>query len=531
MAIWETELYNNKIKLFGGVIDQPKAKDLSLAGIGKLHDIQCADWHYFLDKRLIAKAYKEATTYDILLDWWNLFLKDEGISLGSILNPGPLLTEAVFNYVYLSDAMDALAEKAGADWHIDVDKRLHFFIRSENFAPVDIEEFSDIKDIEITPAAEDYRNRQYIRAGKDTTDPQTISYKGDGKNKTFLVPYELAFEPIVKVNGKEQTVGIRGLEDNTQWYWNKGDKVVSQKENDDSVKPLTAADTLEITYQGFFDIVVLTQDQGAINAMMLTEGGTGYHDAVTDEAYLTTRQSAFESANAKLKRYASIGNRVAFRTKIPGFRAGQLINLTFPSYGIKTTEFLIESVKYAELGTDDDRFLYDVVCVDGASTGGWANFFKKMANREQKFVIRENIDEEEILITLASFTKVWTETENPNIWRELYPNDPLYPGADLFPSFSKENRVKYVTLYNGTTEIFRKPILKQMEYTPGQLTSVVLLLAYEANNVQITHIGWIGGGTATMTANTGTIVDKQPYSKIKNDLESVQIEKTDIKGW
>ena len=532
MAIWETELYNNKVKFFGGVIDHPKSKDLSLSGVGKLHDIECVDWHYFLDKRLIAKAYKEVTIHDILLDWWNLYLKDEGINLGVVINPGPLLTEAVFNYVYLSDAMDALAERAAADWYIDADKNLHFFVRSENFAPHNFKEKDAIRDLEVGSAGEDYRNRQYIRAGKDTTDPQEIKFKGDGKNKSFVVPYELAFEPKVFVNGVEQRVGIRGLEENQDWYWNKGDKVVSQAESDD-IPPLTSNDELKIIYQGFFDIVVLTQDQGAVAERMNVEGGTGFHDAVADEAYLTTRAAAFESANAKLKRFASIGRRITFRTYKTGLRAGQMTYMELPTYGLPKTEFLIESVKFSEIGTEDGRLWYDVSLVDGKATGGWANFFKKMANRDQKFVIRENIDEEEILITLASFSKTWQETDNPNIYRELFPGATLFPGNDAqhYPSFEPQDRVKYVTLYNGTTEIFRKPVLKQTELAPGVMVSVVLLLAYEANDMPITHVGWIGGSYATMAPNSGLIVDKQPFVKIKNDLESVQIEKTDIKGW
>ena len=529
-TMWEEDFYTEYEKVFGGVIDRPVAKNASLYGDAKFHGITCADWHYLAGKRIIAKAYKDMAAGDIVRDIIDNYLASEGIKAGDI-QQGPVITEAIFNYIHIDDAMESLGEKAAFEWYIDSNRFLHFFCRSAFMAPVSINETSDIRNLQVEPSAEEYRNKQYIRAGKDVTDPISKKFKGDGEATTFTVDYDLALEPVVKVNGVTQTVGIRGLETTQQWFWNKGDKVISQADGD-NVTPLKSTDTLEVIFQGYFDIVVVSYDMAAVAEMQDIEGGTGIHEAVLDDPSLTSRTSAFESASAKLRRYARIGSRVSFDTKITGLRPGQIISLDLPSFGIPQNDYLIESVKAAELGTHDGRLIYQVSCVDGAATGGWANFFKKMANTNQTYVIYENIQENEVLITLGSFEKTWSENEVPNIMKTTYPSAELFPGASVYPGFADNDRVKYVSFFDAANnEIFRKSIIKQAEDVPGRLISTATILPFEANGLPIKHIGWFGGSKATEALGSGILVDKQPFVKEKTDLEMMQIEKTDIRGW
>src|SRR5690348_1521442 len=63
MSIWQDELYTNLETVFSGVIDKPVSKYLSLAGNGKLHNINCTDWIYLADKKIVAKAYNVIYEY------------------------------------------------------------------------------------------------------------------------------------------------------------------------------------------------------------------------------------------------------------------------------------------------------------------------------------------------------------------------------------------------------------------------------------------------------------------------------------
>lgn len=554
MSVWADELYTNLETVFGGVIDKPVSNYLSLANNAKIHKIQCVDYLYISDKRIIAKVYTNLTAGYIIKDILTNYLTVEGVTAGTIQD-GPNVTQAVFNYCTVTTAIQKLAEMAGFEFNIDANKQLNFFHRATNYNDTVITETSTIQNVQVEPVAEDYRNKQYIKAGMDTTDPQTEVKTGDGTSTSFVLSYPLATVPTITLGGVNQSVGIRGVETGKQWYWNKGENIISA---DNGATPLTSAQALTITYRGLFNIVAISYDQAEINRMQGLDGTTGIVESVVDDPLSTTRQAAFDSASAKLKRYAKVGRRITFDTTISGLGVGQLINVTLPTYNIDDY-YLIESCKAVELGTDDGRLLYSLSVVDGSATGGWANFFIQLAAANNNFVVRENIQQNEILSTYQSFTKNWLQTDSINIFKDVLPSDTLYPSATLYPEFEDYNRVKYVAFYDASNnEIFRKQITKQTLGTSNgvtTLTSTTYIAPFDMQNTSgdfnylypsgtlypndllflafnnVSYIGWVGGASANSTAGSGYIVDKQAYNHTKTNLESIQIDKFDTKGW
>jgi hypothetical protein len=513
---------------FGGVIDKPVTQYLSLANNSKVHQIQCVDYLYISDKKIIAKVYQNMLAGAIVKDIITNYLAADGITQGTIQD-GPIVTEAVFNYINTTRAFERLAEIAGFEFNIDRNKQLQFFHRATNYNNTVINETSAIKNVQVEPVAEDYRNKQYIKAGMDTTSPQTKSFKGDGTNKTFTLDYPVAKVPTISVNGVSKTVGIKGVDTGKDWYWNKGENVISQ---DDAATALTTVQTLTVTYQGLFNIVAVTYDQAEIIRMQALDGTTGIYENVSDDPYITSRQPAFDDANAKLKRYAKVGRRITFDTYINDLDVGQLVQVTLPSFGINDY-YLVEKSRASELGTIDGRLMYSVSIVDGSATGGWANFFKKLANKGEAYVLRENIQENEVLATLSTFSKTWSLVDmTGNIFKKTYPSSSLYPGSNVYPSFEDSDRVKFLVFYDASNnEIFRKAItLQSVTSNNKQITSTTYIAPYEAN-VSIAYVGWIGGATASISAGSGVLVDKQTFSKVKSNLESIQIDKIDTQGW
>jgi len=79
------------------------------------------------------------------------------------------------------------------------------------------------------------------------------------------------------------------------------------------------------------------------------------------------------------------------------------------------------------------------------------------------------------------------------------------------------------------TEFFRKTVTSSAEGTnPNEAITTVYVAPYEANQ-QIEEIGWFGGA-ATGAADSGTLIARVLYSKLKDNLESIQIERTDTVG-
>ena len=110
--------------LFSGWIDKPIK--YSPYGDGVFyHRITCMDNHYLADKRIISRAYQDEAVEDIVQDIFTDFLSGEGITVGQI-DTGVTIKEAIFNYITVSDALNALADKVGYYWQISHDRKLYF---------------------------------------------------------------------------------------------------------------------------------------------------------------------------------------------------------------------------------------------------------------------------------------------------------------------------------------------------------------------------------------------------------------------
>lgn len=518
------EVIENNIVLFCGVIESIQERKLAHGVIG--HRVKCIDYHYKADKRIIAKAYVQETFQNIVSDIVATYLVDEDITIGNI-EDGPVIEEAVFNYVRVSDALDSLAEKTGFWWKIDCNKMIHFVRKETYAAPFGIDTSNIEKDsLTVENGNPQYRNKQYSKGGTAVTDPQTEVKRGDGDAQSFILEFPVAKVPTVEVSigggaWQQQTVGIRQLEE-AHWHWSKGDQVISQNSDD---SPLTVNDRLRVTYRGEFPIVAVSMIPEQIEDRKDIEGGTGMVEQVIDDPNISSVESAFELANAKLEKYGVIGRRVKFRTWEHGLESGQIVKATFPEHRLTSNELLIESISISK---SDQTIWYNVTAVEGPVSDSWSKMFYHMATRGQTFVIRENISEEQILVTLQQLSKTWTEAESPNIHKSLRPTHK----PNVKPMFKYEDRVKYLSFFDASdNEIFRKLISRRTGLDTNTVSATTFISPFEANGLVIASVGWWGGWKATEVNGTGVLVDKQPFDKVKNELEAIQIDKTDQKGW
>lgn len=385
-------IYDDAELIFGGSIDEPENEGLPGGAIS--YQVSCVDHHEKADRRLVAEVYENWLAGDIVKDLRAKYLNDEGITVGTIQD-GQIINKAVFNYIPASQSLDELSEITGFQWLIRPNKQLDFFERGTFATPFDIDDTSRVDNFRIRRHRQEYRNRQYLRAGQDVTTVQTRTFKGDGETQVFTVELPLAKVPTVKVNGVTKTVGIREVETGKDWYWQKNDKTISQDK--DGTK-LTSADTLTIEFQGFYPLIIVAEDPEEINNRQSTEGGTGIYEAIEEKASIDTRDAALDYTNGLLRRYARIGKVVTFNTSQAGLKPGMLLSVTRTDHGV-SGQMLISRVTITDPGRADGELSYAIECLDGEAVGGWINFFKKMAQSGKTFVIREN----EILVKLLTF--------------------------------------------------------------------------------------------------------------------------------
>lgn len=400
-VVGQESIITDGARVFAGTIDEPD--ETAIPGSSALEfQCSCVDYNQIPDRHLVARVYENQTLGAIVRDIVTQDLAGEVITVIKVQD-GPTITKAVFNYRTATEAFNDLAELTGYAWNIDYYKDLAFFARETNLAPFSLTDTSkNFRNMSVKPTRGQYRNKQYIRAGQDITDPRTDSFKGNGKDKSYVLNFAVAKVPTVKVNGVDKTKGIRGLETGKDFYWSKGEKEITQ---DDAGTPLASTDTLDVTYQGLFPIILVSQSDSEISSRQAVEGGTGIYEAIEDDQSIDSQSLATQKADGLLRRFGRIPRIIEFETDTVGLAAGQLITINVTRHNLNA-QFLIDSVAAWDV---EGKFLrYRVRALDGESLGSWVDFFKKLAEAGRKFVIREN--EVLVLLRRSTDTVILTDT-------------------------------------------------------------------------------------------------------------------------
>lgn len=357
--------------------------------------VNCVDYNQLCDRFLVAEVYESYLAGNIVKNIIDTFMVGEGVTYTNVQD-GPTISKAVFNYGTVTQALDELSEISGYSWWIDYNKDMHFCSRLTNAAPFSLTDTSDnFRNFVVKQTRQDYRNRQYFRGGQDISSSQTETFLGDGERITFSLSLPCAKVPSsITVDAAPQDIGIRQVESGKDWYWNEGEREITQ---DTGGVKLTNANVLSVTYQGYFPIIVEAFSESAITERQTVEGGTGIYESVVTDTSINTSEAVQERAEALIRKYAEISQTIEFETDSDGLAAGQLIPVTITLHDIDA-DYLIKRVSIKDITANILR--YQVTALSGEYVGGWVDFFKGLAKAGQSYVIREN----EVLLKIRKFT-------------------------------------------------------------------------------------------------------------------------------
>jgi len=367
------------------------------------------DNHYLADKRLVVKAYTTPTDADVIVTALHTdYLNAEGVTIGSI-QAGPELTEIVFNYVTVAQALDGLAGLTGFIWFIDEQKRLFFVDRATYPAPWPWSLTTPKPRGSIPKLSEGnpkYRNRQYIRGGTGIVDRVEVQ-NGDGVKKAFAMGFPLATAPTIAVAGLgAQTVGIKVIDTGKDWYWSQGDPIVEA-----TVAPGNGT-AVTVTYEGQYPLISMARNEGERLARQAIEGGTGIIEELTDEAYHDSIDSSLESASAKLLAYARDAQKFTYETTDRGIRPGQIQPVNNPLLGLNNVDMLIESVVMTSRG--ENLEVYNITAIVGPIGESWTKFFSTILRRQTEAL---RLGGEKLLV-LFQETEDLVLAEVPSSWQQ-----------------------------------------------------------------------------------------------------------------
>lgn len=398
----EVEVLEDEELIFKGTVD-----DYDSTGTEEIYvSISCVDFSQLIDKRVVFDTFENETVEDIAKSLIADFFEEEGITEGNI-EGSMTVNKAVFNYINGNVAMNDLAEISGYNWDIDSDKNLNLFDRSTHTAPFELTDTSfNYANFSVKQRRGDYRNRQYVRAGQDVTqviENERPTPQPDGVSRSFITRFPIARKPRIFVDGNEvdpNDIGVNGIDNNRLFYFSYNSNTISQDFGEEELQP---EQTLSITYQGLYPIIVTADEAEQIQVRQEFEGGSGIYEDVVEDQNIDTREAALQFARGKLDKYGLIQSVVTFNTQEKGLKAGQLISIQNSKHNVDGT-FLIESVNGRPNGS---KMNYAVKALDGQALGGWEQFFKSLIGKGSKLVIRDN--EVLVLLNTMSESQGWQE--------------------------------------------------------------------------------------------------------------------------
>ena len=154
--------------LFGGII-KTAPQHRPGVGIGTdtiiFVDVTSNGYHSIPQRRTVSAWYRNILAGDIVKDFRDKYLSEEGITAGTISN-GATLVAYNARVKSLKEVLDELADISGFKWYIDNSKALQFKQEDAIVAAAhDIVEggvFTDFRDVSVEENLETYRNKQVI---------------------------------------------------------------------------------------------------------------------------------------------------------------------------------------------------------------------------------------------------------------------------------------------------------------------------------------------------------------------------------
>lgn len=432
--------------LFYGLINSVNSQQIGDNKI--IYQIDSVEYTSILSNRVLAFIAEEMTAKELIQTYvLPSFVGTDLNITTNLIETGIYIKKAIFNYESIDTILDTIISY-DPNYYYKVDDTGFTFAKKNQFSsPFNISDSSQVYDFQLNTSNENYRNSQYLKGGKGRTSLQTNELLNipDGESKNYFCKYPLANEPTIMVyNGSWQTVnsgdiGIANLDQNKKWYWSYNSNIIYQ---DDSETALTTSMRVKQTYYGLRNIFMHLKDNKQIDIMKDKSIISGIYDNVNVEKSIYSLESGIAYIRGLISKYAEFADKVTFNTNIDGLESGQYITITKPLFSIDSN-FLIESI---DLTAEMNIYNYSISAIDGASLGGWEEFFKKLSRAGEKVEINEN----DFLNRLELFEEIITNYGNTLI--EMYEDgliigNDLYPSNSLFPNVAKTS-IQYSENYN-----------------------------------------------------------------------------------
>ncbi|CAM3876857.1 hypothetical protein COLU111180_12000 [Cohnella lubricantis] len=310
---------------FAGVV---KEQDDNRNDVQRVTRISCVDNTDRLHRRLVAAVYENQTIKQILLDLIAQFAP--WVDTSPVNNFSGTIETIRFDYDTLGEAIQKLADIAGAYWYLDHEDKLHFFATYDGVAAIDFDATRKgslpgiiiRNSFQLRTTAVDLANRVWVIGAKSSAGTYTDQYwTGDGQNDVFTLAYEPNY-PEVWEDGEPKTIEVeKGASSSKDYTYDKKNRVLKR-----TAGPLPAGMTLRFRYRPTVQIIDYFEDTGSVATYGL------YEKAIRDKK-ITDRGAARKRGREALKRTKGLVRIPSWQSRTWALNPGQLTSITVPSFG------------------------------------------------------------------------------------------------------------------------------------------------------------------------------------------------------
>ena len=368
-------------RLFGGII-------INVALVEQVQDINiwqidCDDYTYQLDRRLVVEAYEDMPADEIFLDLVGKYCP--GFATDGVQLRAPIVesTGAEFEYKRPSECFRWLCDYVGWSWYVDKYKVLHFFnpqdpnMREE--APMVLKPGGQFVFGKHSLDTQGLRNRVYVRGGTMLSDPQVVRWKADGVARIWALPWP-PHEVSLTVGEVPMTVGVENLHDEADFDYmmSFSEKYIRCSSNTSTP---AAGTTMSLTARQDIPVITMVEDYASQAAIAKVQGGDGVYEHVIDDDSLTSIAAAEAAGLADLREHANPRVKGSFETEVPGWVPGHIVPINLPDRGV-VGEYLVQKVSLSPTWASPSIWTYRIDY--GGRLLGIADFLKALVSAQQK---------------------------------------------------------------------------------------------------------------------------------------------------
>jgi hypothetical protein len=391
------KVYEDGTLVFGGLITSvTRARVAGTSVISS--DIAAVDYSILANKRLTGERYGSSgyvnqRANDILRDLVANCLGGDGIDVSLIpAGGGPIVSLAEFDYAYVSEAFDRIAELSERKWRIDFEKKLRLVNPAAPviFATLTASSRNFLADsMQVEETQEQYLTKLVVR-GKRTTLPEATetfnsshpSQPTNGTRKDWNLTNPVFAVPTIEVNGTAKTVGVASVDTGKDWYWRPSSAVIEQ---DNAAAALTASDTLSVAYVGEQLNQAFSQNSAEISARAAVESSSGIWEKAIELDNPISVSDLQQYADSTRQSKDQLSKKLIFATDdLAGIFPGDGIDLTISSLGAHTyivtsLQLSMQTLGTATPGTNNQRIVRRIEAQYGPILDNGFDYFKAIS--------------------------------------------------------------------------------------------------------------------------------------------------------